>query len=287
MAPLLGFKRALPPDPPDAGNRVSKSTSTTSKANNPSILKACSFPRIAEALHRSIVFDPERCATQDSDNEQIENSVEFEDQELPIQTVKSINYEEDFPSLEELDRQKKNLSYADSNKTTQGDKSMLRLPDVENGETIPLKKQLLRGNQPGEKSKEDRCVIIRLDQNHEAGKCNPFQLRQTIQKLVPDKGLISDVWTVPIGIAIIAPTPSKVAAIMQYKKEIETWFGKATVERQETWITFEIGPIPKKAGGLDGFIDPMNGSLLEELGSIRDHVPIRHIGRTRRSLDYE
>ncbi|POS82874.1 hypothetical protein EPUL_005699, partial [Erysiphe pulchra] len=29
----------------------------------------------------------------------------------------------------------------------------------------------------------------------------------------------------------------------------------------------------------------MNGSFLEELGSIRDHVPIRHVGWTRRSLD--
>ncbi|POS81979.1 hypothetical protein EPUL_005941, partial [Erysiphe pulchra] len=66
------------------------------------------------------------------------------------------------------------------------------------------------------------------------------------------------------------------AAIMQYKKEIETRLGKATVERQETWTTFVIGPISKKVRGLDGSIDPMNGSLLEELGSIRDHVPILH-----------
>ncbi|POS83719.1 hypothetical protein EPUL_005807, partial [Erysiphe pulchra] len=70
-----------------------------------------------------MVLDPKRCSTQDSDNEQIENSMEFEDQELSTQILESINFEEDFLSLEELDSQKKNPSFADSNKTTQGDKS--------------------------------------------------------------------------------------------------------------------------------------------------------------------
>ncbi|POS82522.1 hypothetical protein EPUL_005211, partial [Erysiphe pulchra] len=295
MAPLLGFKRALPPDPQDTGNRVSKSTSTTSRANKPSILKACSSPGIAEALHRSMVLDPEQ----------------------------SIIYEEDFPSLEELDSQKKNPSYADSNKTTQGDRSKTPLMEKIKGlldltnflailaegassamreQRVYMSTQNPQKNKPSSsmtnwaakkagvengQSKEDRRVIIRLGQNHEARKCNPFQLRQTIQKLVLDKGLISDVWTVPSGIAIIALTPSKAAAIMQYKKEIETRFGKATFEQQETWTKFVIRPISKKIRGLDGSIDPMNGSLLEKLGSIRDHVPIPHIGWTSRSLDDE
>ncbi|POS85682.1 hypothetical protein EPUL_004131 [Erysiphe pulchra] len=207
--------------------------------------------------------------------------MEFEDQELPTQTIESINYEEDLPSLEELDIQKKNQSYPDSNKTTQGDRSKTPLMEKIKG-LLDLTSSYLQdlekdhpgvgadfmailaegasramGNQPRGQSKEDRCVIIRLDQNHEAPKCNPFQLRQTIKKLVPDKGLISDA-----------------AAIMQYKNEIETRFGKATVERQETWTTLRLRW-------------PMDGSLLEELGSIRDHVPIQHIGWTHRSLDDE
>lgn len=53
---------------------------------------------------------------------------------------------------------------------------------------------------------------------------------------------------------------------MKNKIEIENRFGKHVVERQEM------------------LIDPLDGSFLEELGNIRDNMPIRYIGWTRRSL---
>ncbi|KHJ30061.1 putative effector protein [Erysiphe necator] len=105
------------------------------------------------------------------------------------------------------------------------------------GETISLKKQVLKGTPPRGQNKEDRRIIIRLDSNHEARKSDSFQLRQTIQNLVPDKTLVTDVWKVPSGVAILAPTPAKAATLMQYKKDIENRFGNAVVERQETWTT--------------------------------------------------
>ncbi|KHJ32858.1 hypothetical protein EV44_g4159 [Erysiphe necator] len=148
------------------------------------------------------------------------------------------------------------------------------------GETISLKKQVLKGNPSRGQNRKDRRIIIRLDLNHEARKSNPFQLRQTIQNLVPDKNLVSDVWKVPYGVAILAPTPAKAATLMQYKKEIENRFGNSVVERQEAWTTFVVEPIPKKIRGLEGLLDPMNGTLLEELGHIRDIMPIRYIGWT-------
>ncbi|KHJ33162.1 putative effector protein [Erysiphe necator] len=82
------------------------------------------------------------------------------------------------------------------------------------GEPISLKKQVLKGNPPRGQNKEDRRIIIRLDLNHEARKSDPFQLRQTIQNLVPDKTLVSDVWKVPSGVAMLAPTPAKAATLM-------------------------------------------------------------------------
>ncbi|POS82851.1 hypothetical protein EPUL_004811, partial [Erysiphe pulchra] len=65
-----------------------------------------------------------------------------------------------------------------------------------------------------------------------------------------------------------------------FKDTIEKLFGEATVERQETWKTFVIGPIPKTIRDLDGIHNTMEGPLQEELafneepyGYIRICVP--------------
>ncbi|KHJ31266.1 hypothetical protein EV44_g4120 [Erysiphe necator] len=157
----------------------------------------------------------------------------------------------------------------------------------ENGQNISLKKQVITAAPPSGQSKEDRRVIIRLSSDHEARKASPFQLRQKIQQLIPDKTLIADVWAVPSGVAILAPTSATAAALLQYKGAIENRFGNASVERQEAWTTIVVGPIPKKLRGIDGFHDPFDGLLQEELSPIRDLVPIRHVGWTRRSLNDE
>ncbi|KAI0993427.1 hypothetical protein K3495_g14757 [Podosphaera aphanis] len=129
--------------------------------------------------------------------------------------------------------------------------------------------------------------MIRLSPDHEARKSGTFELQQAIQKLVPDSSLVSDVWRVPSGVVILAPTPAKAAAILQAKTVIEERFGNATVERQETWTTFVIGPIQKKFRCLDDLRDPMDGLLLEELASVREAVPIRYINWTKRSQNDE
>ncbi|POS85506.1 hypothetical protein EPUL_001726 [Erysiphe pulchra] len=132
-------------------------------------------------------------------------------------------------------------------------------------------------------SREDRRVMIRLAPDYEARKTGAFELRQKAQQLVPDKSLVSDVWPVPSGIAILAPTPAKAAAIPQSKTVIEDRFGNATVERQERWTSFIIGPIPKKFNVLMRLRDPLDGLLSEELAFDRDTIPIRYMNWTRRS----
>ncbi|KHJ34148.1 hypothetical protein EV44_g3821 [Erysiphe necator] len=126
------------------------------------------------------------------------------------------------------------------------------------GKSFSLKKQVLKGNPPRGQNKEYHRINISLDLNHEARKSDPFQLRHTIQNLVPDKTLVSDIWKVPSGVAILAPTHAKAATLMQYKKDIENRFGNAVAERQEAWTIFVVGPIPKKIRGLEGLLDPMD-----------------------------
>ncbi|KHJ31550.1 hypothetical protein EV44_g3688 [Erysiphe necator] len=117
-------------------------------------------------------------------------------------------------------------------------------------------------------SKEDRRVMIRLNPDHEARKSGSFELRQTMQKLVPDSSLVTDAWIALSGIAVLAPTPAKAAAILQAKKE--------------AWTTFVIGPIQKMKKSLDGFCDPVDGLLQEDLAHINDVVPMREMGWARR-----
>lgn len=132
---------------------------------------------------------------------------------------------------------------------------------------------------------EDRRVMIRLDKDHESRKTEPFLLRQQIQQLLPDPSFVCDAWQAPSGITILAPTPAKAAAILQYKDVIARRFGNAIVERQESWATFIVGPVPKLVTTMDGTEDPVDGLLLQEPGfaSIRDDMPIRQVAWTNRS----
>ncbi|POS84123.1 hypothetical protein EPUL_003235 [Erysiphe pulchra] len=93
--------------------------------------------------------------------------------------------------------------------------------------------------------------MIRLSPDHEARKAEPLLLRQQLQGLIPKLTLVVDVWQVPSGISILAPTPAKAATILQYKDAIALRFGNATVERHKIWTTFILGPIPKLITILD------------------------------------
>ena len=150
-------------------------------------------------------------------------------------------------------------------------------PDNSEIKVYNLKRQTTKATPPKGQGREDRRVMIRPGPEHEARKTGAFELRQKVQELVSDKSLVSDVWAVPSGVAILAPTPAKAAAILQNKTAIEDRFGSATVERQEKWTNFIIGPIPKKVRCLDGFRDPMDGLLSEELAAVKEIIPIRYM----------
>ncbi|KAI0999196.1 hypothetical protein K3495_g8998 [Podosphaera aphanis] len=156
-----------------------------------------------------------------------------------------------------------------------------------NWKEFSIKRQALKASPPQRQSKENRRIMIRLSPDHEARKSGTYELRQAIQKLVPERYLVSDVWSVPSGVAILAPTPTKAAAILQSKTAIEERLGNANVERQETWTPFIVGPVQKKVRCLDGLRDPMDGLLLEELASVREAVPIRYMNWTKRSQNDE
>ncbi|POS81789.1 hypothetical protein EPUL_006663 [Erysiphe pulchra] len=157
-----------------------------------------------------------------------------------------------------------------------------------NNAAINLTQRLPRRPKPPQgQSHEDRRVMVRLNSEHIARKTEPFLLRQQIQRMIPDPSLVVDAIVVPSGVAILAPTPAKAATILQYKEVIAQRFGNAVVERQESWTTFVIGPLPKFISTMDGPQDPLEGLLLQEpsFASIRDEVPIRQMTWTRRSKE--
>ncbi|RKF78706.1 hypothetical protein GcM3_061032 [Golovinomyces cichoracearum] len=83
-----------------------------------------------------------------------------------------------------------------------------------------------------------------------------------------------------------APTPAKAATLLQYKDTIAQRYGNAVVERQESWATFIIGPIPKRISTMEGEKEPLDELLLQEPGLARicDEVPIRLVAWTKRSV---
>ncbi|POS83028.1 hypothetical protein EPUL_003303 [Erysiphe pulchra] len=78
--------------------------------------------------------------------------------------------------------------------------------DTDGTKVFNVKRQITKSNPPKDQSREDRRVMIRLAPDYEARKTGAFELRQKVQQLVSDKSLVSDVWPVPSGIAILAPT---------------------------------------------------------------------------------
>ncbi|KAI1003951.1 hypothetical protein K3495_g4259 [Podosphaera aphanis] len=129
--------------------------------------------------------------------------------------------------------------------------------------------------------------MIRLDSQHEVCRAEPFLLRQQVQRLIPDPSLVVDAWQVPSGIAILVPTLAKAGSILEHKDAIAARFGNVTVERQKTWSTFVVGPIPKKIVNMEGAVDPVEGLLQSKpaISATRDAMPICHLAWTRRSIE--
>ncbi|POS83824.1 hypothetical protein EPUL_004823, partial [Erysiphe pulchra] len=126
---------------------------------------------------------------------------------------------------------------------------------------------ITKSTPPKVQSREDRRVMIRLAPDYEARKTGAFELRQKVQQLVSDKSLVSDVWPVPSGFAILAQHPLEPLLFYKTRK----------VDKFHHW-TFT-----KKIQCLDGLRDPLDGLLSEELASVRDTIPIRFMNWTRRS----
>ncbi|POS83929.1 hypothetical protein EPUL_004258, partial [Erysiphe pulchra] len=157
--------------------------------------------------------------------------------------------------------------------------------NISNHKASFFKRQRLLALAPQGQSKEDRKIMIRIGTDHEARKTGAYELKEKIKRLVSDSSPVPDVWKVPLGFAILAPTPAKAATISQAKTAIEENFGNAVVERQKIWTTFVIGPVPKTIQCIDGTREPMDGHLHEELVAVCEAVPIKYMNWRRSNND--
>lgn len=272
MAPPLVPKRALPPDPADAGNRVSKLKPISSKGGSSSsasrsplitveanrkakaIEKALNLTQCSTDDHESMdevlegvprnstdnVFDDDPhgtdglSASSDSANQSDHTPCDFAELMKDIKGLLDLtnDYLQDLekkhpgPGSDFLalladgasramrgqrvytSSQAKAKDQHESRGKTWAERAACHDPEQK---SFSIKKQNMKVNAPQGQSKEDRRAMIRLGPEHEARKTGAFELRQTIQKLIPDSNLVSDVWPVPSEVAILAPTAAKAA----------------------------------------------------------------------------
>ncbi|KAI0998239.1 hypothetical protein K3495_g9956 [Podosphaera aphanis] len=296
MAPPLVPKRALPPDPPDAGNRVSKPKSTSSKnCSNSllarSIMKSAEANRKAKAIERALSVSKLSPDAGETMNESMDEFQDVPSNNTTDSVCANIDFnttDNDISSSENWDttstpynsaslmdaikglldltndylRELENkhpgvgadflaLLVDGASRAMRGQRVYAPMPNrnkslstgyqtkssaeraaCQNSEqkVFSLKKPTIRASPPQGQGSEDRRIMVRLGPDQEARKADSYELRQAIQKLVPDSTLVSDVWSVPSGVAILAPTSAKAATILQAKSAIENRFGNALVE---------------------------------------------------------
>ncbi|POS84869.1 hypothetical protein EPUL_003553 [Erysiphe pulchra] len=252
MAPPLGSKRALPPDPPDAGNCVSKPKPTSGKSSRANTAKTHLLLKTVDACPKCVANEKvpsEGLGSTDYSYESDDSIESATDDRKDHEHLR-----EDFPALPgsmqiTVDAMTPSPSYNSSSKSQESAASLMGaikgLLDLTNDylktleiqylgigsdflafiadgtKVFNLKRKTLKASLPQGQSKEDRRVIIRLKPDHKARKNGSFELLQTIQKLVPESSLVSDACIVLSGIVALAPTPTKAAAILQAKKAIE------------------------------------------------------------------
>ena len=99
-------------------------------------------------------------------------------------------------------------------------------------------------------------------------------IKQKIAQIVGNEKIAHDVWPTHTGFAVLAHTPAQAATISAKAKEVEVAFGSAKVERQEIWVTFIVGPIPKRIRMPDGMVDPVaDGHLRDEVQPGSEAMP--------------
>ncbi|POS83914.1 hypothetical protein EPUL_002612 [Erysiphe pulchra] len=267
MAPPAFTKRGPPPDSPDAGNRVSKTTLALNRTSGTTISKPHSTLYTNIALHKSSTIVKKLGVEQfsiDYQADKVDMDVELE--ELSINTINSDPFEEDFLPL--------GFMMIILLRASQRVEKPMKKTEVSHYLWIPSKvsnpswaeKVGVAENVTDyftEKANYQSIASpwVKLGPDHEARKTGSFELRQKTQQFIPDKSFIADIWSVPSGVTILAPSPAKAATLLQYKQAIENRFGDASVEKQETWNTFIVRPIPKKIRDLDGFFNLFDGLI--------------------------
>lgn len=87
---------------------------------------------------------------------------------------------------------------------------------------------------------------------------------------------VKDAYATSSGVALVAENDTKVHKILQAKDQLKVVFSATEIERQESWITFLVQPVPKRLNSTfgNGFQIDEN-ALAEETERITGCRPVR------------
>lgn len=145
------------------------------------------------------------------------------------------------------------------------------------------KKQVMKASPPRDQGKSDRRIMVRLPENHPARLTDLYALRLKIRAATKHADIVQDVWSVPSGFTILTPSPAKAAQLLEDAESIRVALAATSVERQESWSTFVVGPVAKTQYKLFGSTKVSMEDIRSELATVEDRMPITNVSWTKKS----
>lgn len=145
------------------------------------------------------------------------------------------------------------------------------------------KKQITKASPPRDQGKNDRRVMVRLSDDHPARSADPYTLRLKARAATKHADIVQDVWPVPSGLTIMTPSPAKAAQLLEDAESIRIALAAASVERQESWSTFVVGPIAKTQNKLFESTKVTMEDIRSELAMVEDRMAVTNVSWTKKS----
>ncbi|KHJ32969.1 hypothetical protein EV44_g3591 [Erysiphe necator] len=118
--------------------------------------------------------------------------------------------------------------------------------------------------------------MIRLDKNNPMREYRPFTIMKKVNETLGDSLCVKDAYATGSGVALVAADDSKVHKILQAKDQLKVVFSATEVERQESWVTFLVQPVPKNVQSILGNdLQVDENALVEETERITGCRPTR------------
>lgn len=122
----------------------------------------------------------------------------------------------------------------------------------------------------------DCRVMVRLDTNNPMRAHKPFSLMKKVNEVVGDPLCVKDAYATNTGVALVAGDDTKVYKILSAKDQLKVAFSATEIERQESWTTFLVQPVPKTVHSVLGNgIQIDDSALIEETERITGCRPVR------------